>query len=125
MSNPVFDEKDGMILEATIDKRNKLNGPLVGDYVILMNGEIRRFTQHCADEIQLTNPRISDARFYLDHFSGTADYSGALDSPISKNNLVKSDEKWDASFWFFHHGYVTAHNGVNFKIKVSVYYQIA
>lgn len=65
-----IDEKDCDILAKRTAARRNLNGPLVGDFVIMPNGEMKRFTRDNGNTIQITS-NIGNESFYLEE-SGTA-----------------------------------------------------
>ena len=122
------DEKDLELLQARIDKRDKLQGPRIGDFVQMLDGTERRFTHDWGNEIQTTvgngHTCFGDVSIYLDR-DGYASFSGSLDRPIDKTGLVLTEETKPGRFWFFHHDYATAHNGVYVKAPCRVFKQIA
>lgn len=120
------DEKDLELLADRIKARDKRQGPRVGDFVQLTDGTERRFTHDWGSDIQTTvgpsHPCDGDASFYLGN-NGGADFSGSLDRAIPKSQLTDTGETKSARFWFFHHDYMTAHNGVSVVAPCRVFRQ--
>jgi len=52
---PVFDEKDRAIRDARIAMWSERTGPRVGDFVVMSEGDVRRFTHDWGDDIQVTS----------------------------------------------------------------------
>jgi hypothetical protein len=119
---PEFDAVDAEILNKRELAFNKVSGPRVGDFLRTPEGFLR-FTHDWGDSIQTTvrpsHPCHGDESFYLS--DGCASFSGSLDSAIPKEQLRDTDEKQDGSFWFFHHDFAQAHNGVHFTIACRVF----
>lgn len=113
---PKFDAKDNEILDGKVAARRKLAGPLVGDYVRMPNGELERFSHDWGKDIQTSK----GGSFYL-HKGGGAEFSGGLNPAIAKSLIKDTGETKPATFWFFHHNNVQAHNGVYFQVDVPVY----
>jgi hypothetical protein len=118
--NPTFDERDAEILREREAEWNKRQGPRVGDFVIMPNNEVRRFTYDWGDDIQTTHPKFSgDVSFY---FSGDCmSFSGSLDHALPKSAMVDTGETRPGRAWFFHHNESGAHRGVYFWIDCRVY----
>lgn len=121
---PEFDDVDKGILivceSNRITLQNPLGGgkPLVGDFVIMPNGDTKRFAYAWDDGIQVTWK--DDGSFYLCH-NGSASMSGSLDPSIPYEQLEKTKEFREGQFWFFHHNISGAHRGVYFKIRCPVW----
>ena len=125
---PTFDEKDSEILTARKNafntQREVINRPMVGDYIRFSDGTFARFTHDWNDSLQTTvyrsdHPCLGDSSFYLGE--GYASFSGSLAPSIPLANIKPTDAWKDASFWFFHHNWATAHNGVHFTMPVKIY----
>lgn len=122
-----LDTIDGEILAKRIAGFNRFKGPRVGDFVIMPDGQYRRFTHnHGKHGLQTTcgsdnadASRSGGASFYLGHFG--MDYSGGLDPCVKQENLVLTEEVRDGHAWFFHHDRARAHNGVEFTVPCRVY----
>ena len=119
MTNPRFDGRDGDMLHQRIMARDVFNGPRIGDFVKMPDSTLRRFTHDWGDDIQTTTPRFSGGSFYLGN--GCASYSGALDAAILKTKIKNTGKTRDGAFWFFHHDFSTAHNGVHFTIPCRIF----
>ena len=120
--NIEFDEQDQVILDERIVEWNKVEGPRAGDYVIMPDGEYRRFTYDWRDNLQTTVSRVKDhyqASFYF--FGSGMSFSGSLDRAIFKDMLELTPEVKDGAAWFFHHGESGAHRGVHFNVPCRVY----
>lgn len=116
---PTFDARDAEILAERIKAWDQRPGPRVGDFVRKVDGSLHRFTHHWGDGLQITwseNARKGAdtyhcGSFYLGH--GYVEFSGGLDPAIPVDKLVRTDEVRLGRFWFFHHNWTRAHNGVH------------
>ena len=117
--HPEFDARDQQLLTDRIANRLSLPGPLVGDFVIMQDGKTRRFTHDWGDTIQ-TSIFENGGSFYLEK-SGYGNYSGGLEPGVAKKDLQNTGDSRMGDFWFFHHGYSAAANGVNVKVPCKVY----
>jgi len=115
---PQFDERDTQILAERESAFNQHHGPRVGDFLRTQDG-LLRFTHDWDDSLQTTCKQFGNGSFYLG--KGYASYSGALDSAILKTKLRDTGMTELGAFWFFHHDYCTAHNGVECKFPCRVY----
>jgi len=108
----------------TVQARERFTGPRVGDFVHMPDGTLRRFTYDWGDGLQTTvgaaHPCNGDASFYLGR-SGEASFSGSLDSTIPRDRITLTDERHAGRFWFFHHGFPGAHQGVHCDAPCRVY----
>lgn len=121
-TNPEFDALDQEIRDIRAKGYDVLPGPRVGDFLRVADGKFLRFTYDWGTEIQTTVRPTSNSdsgSFYLG--DGEASYSGGLESAIDKRKLRDTGEKRLGSFWFFHHNYRAAHNGVSVKIPCRVF----
>jgi len=114
-----LDERDEDILFERVTRRAQVQGPRVGDFVILRNGDVRRFTFDHEHGLQVT-VKDEAGSFYL-HASGHLDYSGSLDPAIRKSKLRARQELREGACWFFHHNQPRAHNGVAALLPCRVY----
>ncbi|MEH2525842.1 MULTISPECIES: hypothetical protein [unclassified Bradyrhizobium] len=113
-----LDQRDQNILAARVTAWEGVQGPRVGDYVIMPDGEYRRFTHDWGADIQTTCKGASGS-FYFG--TGYMDYSGGLDPALLKSRLVPTDEIKPGPVWFFHHNERRAHNGVYALVDCRVY----
>lgn len=117
-----FDAVDAQILAIRERAFNEMPGPRVGDFLRVPEG-VLRFTHDWGDAIQTTvrpsHPCNGDGSFYL--AEGNVSFSGSLDSSISKELLRDTGETLEGSFWFFHHDFWGAGNGVYFRIPCRVF----
>ena len=119
---PVFDFRDAESLAERVAAWQSRNGPRVGDYVIMPDDELRRFTYDWSrfdGGIQTTCNGLSGS-FFISR-NGYADYSGGLEGAIPHERLIDTGETRPGSFWFFHHEHAKAHNGVHVQIDCRVY----
>ena len=121
--NPHLDPQDMAILRERATRFAALPGPRVGDWVQMADGSLRRFTHDWGDDIQTTLPNTGSATFYLTP-EGCASYSGGLDRAILKSSLTLISEALDGRFWFFHHNWARAHNGVDALMPCRLFKQL-
>lgn len=114
-----FDDVDEAILLERVKRRSTIQGPRVGDFCILLSGEVRRFTHHHGDRLQLTVEGEAGS-FYLNP-AGHLEYSGSLDHAIYTTALCQLPGLHDGPCWWFSHGIRKAHNGVTAPIPCRVY----
>ena len=115
---PEYDERDKSIQEERETMWNKRRGPRVGDFVKMADGTLKRFTYNWGDGIQTTANGYGGS-FHLG--KGYVSYSGGLDPAIPRETIRYAGKKRAGSFWFFHHGHMTAHNGVETTAMCRVY----
>lgn len=99
---------------------NKIDGPRVGDYLLLKDGSLRRLTQKWHDGFQTTTEDC-EGSFYLGLCG--ASYSGSLDPTINLKEIELTDKNKLGKFWVFKNDEHKAHNGFDFKIKCRVFKQ--
>lgn len=112
----IFDEKDAGILGFAITWRATLMKPLVGDYCILLNGEVRRIGAVYHDRVQLAHGGC----FHL-HDVGTMSHSGGRADVFAKELLLDAGYTRSASCWLFHHGRSGAGRGVDAIVPCRVW----
>jgi hypothetical protein len=118
-----YDDIDEAILLERVAQRSAIPGPRVGDYCILLNSDVRRFTHHHGDRIQTTIAGETGS-FYIAP-NGTLDYSGSLDRAIPVTSLAPRTEVREGRVWWFSHNLRRAHNGVTALIPCRVYEEVA
>lgn len=125
-----LDSIDTEILQRRMAAREKLEGPRVGDFVIMPDGTRRRFTWKHAHGIQTTyvwksGPdagKSTDTSFGFNDDHGGLDFSGSLDNAIPYSSLeLVEGETVNGVVWFFHHNHWKAHNGVFAYIPCRLY----
>ena len=115
-SQPVNpDDRDQKIAEERIKSFNAREGPRVGDFVILPDGHYQRFAHEWPDQMQTCDC----GSFHLGE--GYVSMSGSLDPGYKKDKLELTGEIHIGRFWFFHHGYMTAHNGIGLEMTCRTY----
>ena len=117
----MIDPKDERILQARTQRWDERQGPRVGDFVIMKDGSIRRFTHDWGDALQ-TTCQGQVGLFYFNR-SGHMSYSGNLDRSIPKHQLKDTGKKGSGRIWFFHHDEVRGHNAVYAMVNCRVYRQ--
>jgi hypothetical protein len=119
-TRPVFDERDAAILAANIAAWDAIEGPRVGDWCRMPDGEMRRFTHAWDDGLQTTHNRIGGlGSFYFG--CGYMSYSGCLDDVVKHERIFPTDEIKPAAGWFFHHNQAGAHKGVYCNMPCRVF----
>ena len=121
--NPIslaFDEQDALIVFARAALRDQRPGPRVGDFVLMPDGHMHRFTYDWGEDIQTTSKGFGEGSHYLCAGGGVS-YSGALDEALPKDCLEEMPDPLMGNFWIFHHDLHTAHNGVTFSIPCRAY----
>lgn len=122
--NEHLDERDRQILEEAIATMPSGPQPRVGDYVIFPEHPKRegnykshkeRFSHNWGHIIQTS----AKGSFYLGF--GFAEFSGPLNPGLPISLLKDTGERRLGQFWFFHHNYARAANGVHVDIPVRVY----
>lgn len=116
---PKFDEKDAEILAHRVALREMRRGPRVGDYLVFPDGHVERFSYDWGEDIQTSQ----GGSFYLGE--GSASFSGGLNEALPKAAMEDTGAFLSGRFWFFHHGHVTAHNGVDVVAPCRVFRLIA
>jgi len=116
-----LDERNRAILAGNVELWEARPGPRVGDFVILPDGGVRRFTQDMGTGLQITSPDdpIGQFRFYIR--SGWMTYTGDKDSAILKGRLTLTDEKRNGHAWFFHHNVFNATKSVHIVMPCRVF----
>lgn len=118
------DPVDLALIERTRQERDALDGPRVGDFVQMLDGTRRRFSERWPGGMQTTcaGKLEADQSFFL---SGSfADFSGSLDAVIPFGQLELTGEACEGRFWMFHHNEVRAHNGVSFTLPCRLFRQL-
>ena len=106
-------------------RRNRENRPMLGDYLRFPDGTLARFTHDWDDSLQTTvyrkdHPCLGDSSFYLGN-EGCVSFSGSRAPSIPLEKINPTNDWIDASFWFFHNNFATAHNGVTCTFPVKVW----
>ncbi len=115
-----LDTIDQEFIGEIIKRRDTLQGPLAGDFIIMKDGTVERFSHDWGEDIQTSDGRFGWS-FHLCK-DGNADFSGGLNPAIMKSELeLVPDDIRLGHFWIFHHNHVTAHNGVHFNIPCKTY----
>ncbi len=112
-----LDVRDVEILEARRIARDARDGPRVGDWIAMPDGSDHRITHDWGDHVQ--TGRGDCGSFYLGAHG--ASYSGSLDPGVPKSRLRSTPETRDGRFWFFHHDWHQAHNGVECRLPCRVF----
>lgn len=113
------DAHDQALLKERAAAFIRREGPCVGDWVIMAEGDLRRFTHDWGDDIQTTCKGMYGS-FHLNR-EGYASFSGSLDPGMPKTRFEQTDELKAAPFWFFHHDSPRAHSGVNVSVLARVW----
>lgn len=109
------DDRDMAIAEERLKKFDQDPDPRVGDFVITPEGKLQRIAYCWPDQLQTCD----GGSFFLGN--GYADMSGGLDPGFKKEAFKITEEKKPGRFWFFHHDYRMAHNGIGVLALCRVY----
>ncbi|ADV02159.1 MULTISPECIES: hypothetical protein [Comamonadaceae] len=115
--NHHLDSIDQEMLRISIEMRDTLEGPRMGDFVLFPNGELERFSYDWGNDIQ-TSPGGS---FFLGKAGHASLSCGGLHPPVSKQSLEITSAALPGAFWFFHHGTAGAGRGVECEAPCRVY----
>lgn len=114
---PTFDETDREILTQRTTKRDRVfPKPRVGDFALMPDGEVKRFSHEWEDGYQVSE----GGSFYLSE-NGSISFSGELEPTISNGRIYPTSREKMGWFWIFHHDEWEAHNGVNCMAPCRVY----
>lgn len=118
--NTHLDDIDANMLRARMEAKKRHHGPQVGDWLRYPNDDMRRFTHHWGDGLQVASGTGDYGSFYFDD-SGLMSYSGGLDPSIPTKTIKATDQTAPARAWFFHHDHRRGHNGVTVSVEVPVW----
>ena len=107
--------KDFEMIQERMRLYDEIEGPRVGDFVRMPDGELHRFTYDWEDGLQTGK----GGSYYL--AEGYIDYSGSLDPRISRERLRDTGEKRLGHVWVFSGNHHTAHNGVEAQVLFRVF----
>jgi hypothetical protein len=107
--NPNLDAKDLAILAGIVETMAAKEGPRVGDFIRFACGTERRIGADWGRGLGVQTAK--GGRFCIDR--GMADHSGGYFGINEKAALTDTGETQPGEAWFFHHGEVRAHNGVD------------
>jgi hypothetical protein len=114
-------ERDLALIGARANAFAEREGPCVGDFVIMPNGEKLRFTYDWGAELQTTSPSLSGDQSFCLGSDGLASFSGSLGPAIRRDKLIFTGE-WELGwFWSFSNNERRAHNGVGYQCKCRVF----
>lgn len=114
--NPHLDATDLAILAQIVEGMAKREGPRPGDFIRFACGAERRIGVVVGWGVQAAKA----GSFCIDR--GLADHSGSyFYELILKETLADSGDTQPGDAWFFHHGEVRAHNGVDVRAPFRIY----
>ncbi len=119
---PVMDDIDRNILAARVARRDRVQGPRPGDFVMIPGDpEPIRLIIAGLNGISTTRPNNSP-RCYLTP-EGRLDPSGGRRSldHIAKSQLIDTGETKPGACWFFHHDVLAPKGGIHVEIDCRVY----
>lgn len=111
-------EKNRQLLRERQKRRMAIITPLVGDYIIMPDGEYHRLAY--AWMVDAGFQTCKNGSFYMAQ-NGRCDYSGSLDKTQPLEKIAPTDELKEAIFWIFHEDWTGAHRGVYFRMEVRVW----
>jgi hypothetical protein len=110
--------KNEALLKKKMQVRQLLEGPLVGDFILLSDGTFDRLTHDWGDTIQTGGHQRGS--FFL-HDSGEMTYSGGLNPSIPKSALRPTGQTRVGRTWFFDEDWAGADRGVYFSVECNVW----
>ena len=113
-----LDERDTEIVNARQAAFLARKAPKQGDVIHFSDGKYARMAHVWEDGIQPTIS-INSGSFYLG--DGYMEYSGGLEPAIPMDKFHRTSQTMNAPAWIFHHGHVTAHNGIDVTVKCQVW----
>ncbi len=118
---PPMDEADSAIIAERTALMDKDTGLRQGDWIEFACGTVRRVSNvyHAAGEFTEKFQTSSSGSWHIDH-NGYVSMSGALHGLNESAALILSGIR-SGGVWFFHHGEMRAHNGVDTEIVFRVY----
>lgn len=114
--NSHLDETDAAYLAAAIEARQSRARMLVGDFVTMPDGAIKRVAYDWGDAFQLTR----GGSFYLTKMGG-ASMSGGLEPSIPAGAFERTDATMLGRFWFFHHDRSGPGRGIDVVARCRVW----
>jgi hypothetical protein len=115
-----YSQRDFALLGDRVAKLNQRRGPRVGDFVIMPDESILRFTHDWTDSLQTTIPHNTDSSFYFSP-NGFCDFSGSLDDALPIEQLEETADTRLGRVWFFANDSARAHNRVIAEVSFRVY----
>lgn len=115
----VLDDRNMTLVRECLTAFDANLEPRVGDFIEFTDGVVRRFTHRWPEGLQTTDERFGGPSFYLG--DGYCSYSGSLRPWVRLETLTRKDETRLGWVWFFHHGSMGAHRGVDVQIPLRVY----
>jgi len=115
-----YSERDYNLLTERIAKLNLRQGPRVGDFVIMPDESVRRFTHDWTDSLQTTIRQNNDSSFYFS-LNGFCNFSGSLDDSLPIEQIEATTETRLGRVWFFSNNVARMHNAVNARVPFKVY----
>lgn len=98
--------------------RDRRDGPRVGDFIDLADGRTLRFSHVWDNGLQVSK----GGSFYLSP-EGLVSFSGGLEPPVLREDIIPVCEMRPGHFWFFHHDHHRAYNAVGVRLACRVYRQ--
>jgi hypothetical protein len=116
-----LDERDTAIREARVAAREGFEGPRVGDFIILEDQRLMRFSHDHGEGYGI---QVSESgSFYMGHNGGLS-FSGALEPAIPYAHIQESSRIREGSCWFFSHDLAMKDNGVDTVIPCRVFVEV-
>ena len=116
-------------LKKCVEAKELIQGPRIGDYIFLKNGNLERFSHDWGDSLQTS----SDGSFCLTS-DGTVSFSGGLNPGIQKSKIKETyvDHYNDhtgfsgmtGKFWVYYNGRLCANCAVYVNLDCRVYKEL-
>jgi hypothetical protein len=113
-------QRDFDLLAERVRKLNKREGPRVGDFVIMPDETIRRFTHDWTDSLQTTIRQNAQGNVHLNQ-GGFCEFAGSLDSSLPIECIEETTETRLGRVWFFSNNIAKMHHAVHGLVSFRVY----
>ena len=116
-------------LRQCVEAREKLEGPRIGDFIFLKNGNTERFSHDWGDSLQTS----SSGSFCLSS-DGRVSFSGGLNPSINKGKIRETSVNhyndhtgfsgMTGKFWVYYNGRLCANCAVHVNLDCRVYKEL-
>jgi|WetSurMetagenome_2_1015567.scaffolds.fasta_scaffold542933_2 hypothetical protein len=102
---------------------NRISSPRVGDYIVMKDKSLQRFSHEWEDGLQTTDGRFG-CSFHM-FSNGGVSFSGGLNPTVKFENIqLLSGDLHFGLFWMFDHDISGAGREINFSIAVRTYLEV-
>lgn len=116
-----LDERDTAIRGERVAAREGIEGPRIGDFILLEDERMVRFSHDHGPDYGM---QVSEGgSFYFGHNGGLS-FSGGLEPAIPLAHIQASSKVRDGACWFFSHDLAMKDNGVYTLIPCRVFVEV-